>query len=112
MPLQTDITFAITGCQFISVFDATGFSHQWLVRVINRYKFTVVSHRGQKQFNVAVMGFKKNPFYIKKKNYFTCSQFFFRVYVDDVIVSNHTLEKHISYLHSIFQLFDSYGINQ
>ena len=46
MPLQSDIIVAIIGCQYISVFDAAGFFHQWLVRVIDRHKFTVVSHRG------------------------------------------------------------------
>ena len=44
MPSQTNIISAITGCQYISVFDATGFFHQWLVRLIDRHKFTVVSH--------------------------------------------------------------------
>ena len=48
MPLQSDIIFAITGYQYISMFDAAGFFHQWLVRVIDRHKFTVVSYRGQK----------------------------------------------------------------
>ena len=36
---------------------------------------------------------------------------FFRVYVDDIIVLSHTLEEHISHLHSVFQLFDSYEIS-
>ena len=66
MPLQSEIIFTITGCQYISVFDATGFFYQWLVRVIDRHKFTVVSHRSQKQFNVIIMGFKISPPYVKK----------------------------------------------
>ena len=45
MPLQSNITTAIIGCRYISVFDAAGFFHQWSMRIINRYKFTVVSHR-------------------------------------------------------------------
>ena len=40
------------------------FFYHWLVRVIDRHRFTVVSHRGQKQFNIAVMGFKNFPFYV------------------------------------------------
>ena len=36
---------------------------------------------------------------------------FFRVYVNDIIVFNQILEKHISHLHSVFQLLDSYRIN-
>ena len=67
MPLQTDITSAVSGCQYIIVFDAASFFHQWLVRQEDRHKLTVVSHRGQEQFNVAVMGFKNSPPYVQRK---------------------------------------------
>ena len=33
---------------------------------------------------------------------------YFGVYVNDLIVSNHTLNENISHLHSVFQLLDSY----
>lgn len=66
MPLQSDITSAVAGCQYISVFDAAGFFHQWLVRLADRYKLTVVSHRGQEQFNVVVIGFKNSPAYVQR----------------------------------------------
>ena len=91
-----------------------------MVGTCNRHKFTVVSYRGQKQFNVTVMGFKNFPFYVQKKidvilrvhrQKIRVHRKKIRVYVDDIIVFNHTLEEHVSYLHSIFQLFDSYGIN-
>ena len=82
MPLQSEIIVVIIGCQYISVFDTADFFHQWLVRVIDRYKFTVVSHRGQKQLNVTVMGFKKIPLYVQKNRYyFTCPpRIFSRLY--------------------------------
>ena len=47
IPLQSEIISANTGCQYISIFDAAVFFHQWLVRLSDRHKFTVVSYRGQ-----------------------------------------------------------------
>ena len=114
MPLQSKIVSAIIGCQYISVFDATGFFHQWLlVRVIDRHKSTVVSHRNQKQFNVTMMNFKNSPPYIQKKFYVILRVYrqFSRVYINYIITFNHILDEHISYLYSVFQLFDFYGIN-
>ena len=113
MPLQSNIIFTITGCQYISVFDAADFFHQWLLCLIDRHIFIVVSHRNQEQFNVAVIGFKNLPFYVQKKIdvILRVHRKKKRIYVDDIVVFNHILEKHISYLHSVFQLFDSYGIS-
>ena len=55
------------------------------------------------------MGFKNSPPYIPKKNRrcFARPQFF---HVNDIMVFSHILEEHIPYFHSVFQLFDSYGI--
>ena len=93
------------------MFDAAGFFHQWLVRLIDRYKFTVVSYRGRKQFNITIMGFKIHHQCPKKIDVILrVHREFARVYVDDIIIFSHILEKHISNLHSIFQLFESYGI--
>ena len=112
MPLQSDITSAVAGCVYISVFDAAGFFHQWLVRLADRHKLTVVSHRGQEQFNVAVMGFKNSPAYVQRKidTILRAYRAFARAYVDDVVVFSHTLEEHLEHLHTIFALFDSFGI--
>ena len=113
MPLQSDITSSVAGCRYISVFDAAGFFHQWLVRYKDRHKLTVVSHRGQEQFNVAVMGFKNSPPYVQRKidAILRVYRAFARAYVDDIVVFSQTLEEHIQHLHAVFQLLDSYGIS-
>ena len=113
MPLQSDITASVAGCQYISVFDAAGFFHQWLVRLADRHKLTVVSHRGQEQFNVAVMGFKNSPPYVQRKidGILRAYRAFARAYVDDIVVFSRTLEEHIDHLHSVFKLLNSYGIS-
>ena len=113
IPLQSDITSSVAGCRFISVFDAAGFFHQWLVRYKDRHKLTVVSHRGQEQFSVAVMGFKNSPPYVQRKidAILRVYRAFARAYVDDIVVFSQTLEEHIANLHSVFQLLDSYAIS-
>ena len=65
IPLQSDITAAVQGCRYISTTDAASFFYQWAVARNDRHKLTVVSHRGQEQFQVAVMGYKNSPPYVQ-----------------------------------------------
>ena len=64
MPLQSDIIYAMRGCMFISMIDGLTFFHQWLVQMMDRHKFTIVSHHGQEQMNITVIGFMGSPAYI------------------------------------------------
>ena len=57
MPLQGDIILVVQGAKYISVVDCSGQFHQFLVKPEDRHKFTVVSHRGAEQFNVAAMAY-------------------------------------------------------
>ena len=68
MFLQTDIIAFVIDCSYISVFDVVNFFYQWLIRLANRYKFTIMSHKDQKQFNVAIMSYKNNFSYVQKKS--------------------------------------------
>ena len=112
MPLQADVTALVAGCPYISVFDAASFFYQWLVQIADRHKLTVVSHRGQEQFNVAVMGYTNSPAYVQRKIDAILRVFraFARAYVDDIVVFSKTLEEHLAHLHQVFQLLDSYNI--
>ena len=69
MSFQTDIIFSVTNCKFISIFDVAEFFHQWLVKIIDRHKLIVVSHKEQKQFNVAIMNFKNFLLLCSTKNW-------------------------------------------
>ena len=113
MPLQADITSVVADCRFIFVFDATDFFHQWFVKIVDRHKLIVVSHREQKQFNVAVMKFKNFSLYVQRKidDILRAFRDFARVYVNDIMIFSNTLEEHITHLHSMFQLLNSYDIS-
>lgn len=112
MPLQSDVTSSVSGCPYVSVMDAAGFFHQWLVKVADRHKLTVVSHRGSEQFNVAVMGYTGLPAYVQRQIDGILREFraFARAYVDDIVVFSKTLEEHLEHLRSIFQLFQKMNI--
>ncbi len=62
--LQGNIISAVQRAQYISTGDCTGFFHQWHVQPKDSHKLTVVSHCGQKSFNVAVMGYKNSLTYV------------------------------------------------
>ena len=113
MSLQSDITISIIDCQYISIFDAISFFHQWLMKFIDRHKLTIVLHRKQKQFNVIVMNFKNSSFYVQRKinSLLRAFRIFARAYINDIVMFNHTLKKHLIHLNQIFQFFEFYDIN-
>ncbi|KAF2502181.1 hypothetical protein BU16DRAFT_532567 [Lophium mytilinum] len=61
MPLQSDITSAVAGAHYITVWDGAFFFYQWNVTRSDYQKLVVVSHRGQEQVKVAVQGYRRNP---------------------------------------------------
>ena len=45
MSLQSNIIVVVTRCRYIFVFDVVDFFHQWLIKLIDRHKLTIISHR-------------------------------------------------------------------
>ena len=113
MSLQSNIIATIIDCQFISIFDVAKFFHQWLIKLTNRHKLIVISHREQKQFNVIVMKFKNSSTYVQRKIDVILRMYrkFAKIYVDDIVIFNRILKKHIAHLHVVFQLLNFYDIN-
>lgn len=58
LPLESDLIAVVKDCGYMGVIDCARFFHQWRGHPEHRHKLTVISHRGQETFNVAVMGFK------------------------------------------------------
>ena len=107
LPRQEDITAAVAGFRYISVVDAVGWFHQFMVRHKDRHKLTVVSHRGQEQSNVALMGYKGSPPYVQRQTdkLLRPYQDFAKAYVDDMIAFSKSLPEHLRHLRTLFQLF-------
>ena len=114
MPLQTDVTSAVAGCQYITTVDMASFFYQWLVKHDDRHKLSVVSHRGRESFNVAVMGFKNSPPYVQRQmdrilRIAKCLGFA-KAFVDDVVIYSRTLDEHIQHLRQVFTAFDELNL--
>ena len=109
LPLQSEIIALLLGYAYLSTIDAVGWFHQFLVARHDRYKFTVVSHRGQEESSVALMGYKGSPPYVQRQTDAMLRPFkdFAKAFVDDIIVFSHTLRDHLIHLNHIFGLFRS-----
>ena len=113
MSLQTDITSAISDCTHIIVIDVVEMFYQWSVKKKNRHKFTVMSHREQKQFNVAIMRYKNSPSYVQRQvdTILKSHKNYVRDYIDDIVIFSKSLKEHVQHLHVIFQLFSDLNIS-
>ena len=83
------------------------------MKLIDRHKFIVMSHREQKQFNVVVMKFKNSSTYVQRKIDVILRVYreFVKIYVNDIVIFNRILKKHIAHFHVVFQLLNFYDIN-
>ena len=113
LPLQSDIIGAVRDCPFISVIDCAGFFYQWRVHPSDRHKLTVVSHRGQESFNVAVMGYRNSPSYVQRQidRLLRSCRSFARAYIDDVVIFSRTEDEHLHHLEQIFKIFKQHNIS-
>lgn len=107
LPLQSEIIALLLGYSYLSTIDAVGWFHQFLVARHDRHKFTVVSHRGQEESAVALMGYKGSPPYVQRQTDAMLRPFkdFAKAFVDDIIVFSRSLQEHLSHLRQIFELF-------
>ena len=112
MLLQSDIISAVQNASYITVINCAAFFHQWPVKLFDQNKLTVVSYRGNEQWNVAVMGFKNNLAYVQKQIDGLLRPFktFARIYIDDVVIFNQSVKKHTGHFEYIFNLFDKMNI--
>ena len=113
LPLQSELIGFVRGCGWISVVDCASFFYQWRVHPKDRHKLTVITHRGQETFDVAVMGYKNSPAYVQRQIDRVLRPYreFARAYVDDVVIFSKTLQDHVSHLRKVFKLFVENGIS-
>ena len=108
LPPQCDIISSVRGCRYISVVDAVSFFFQWPVKEEDREKFTVNSHRGQEQFQVALMGFCNSVQHVQRElEHLLQDLTFVKAYIDDMVLGSQTFEEHLEHLDRFFQRLDS-----
>lgn len=66
LPLQDDILQFVANKKYISIFDLVKSFYQRLVKLTDRWKTAVASHRGLEWFNVAPMGCMLSPAHMQR----------------------------------------------
>jgi Reverse transcriptase (RNA-dependent DNA polymerase) len=109
-PIQSDI---LAGKKYITVVDAMPFFYQWRVHPEDRNRLTVVSHRGQEVFNVAVMDYMNSVAYVQSQlnNKLRDFRAFARAYVDDIIIFSNSLEDHLIRLDEVLGRLNGLNIH-
>ena len=112
MTLQSDMIIFVINSFYISFMNIVSFFHQWLVKLTNRHKLIVVTHKDSEQWNVIVMKYRNSSIYVQRQIDIILRKYrhFVKAYVDDIVIFFNTLKKHLKHLTFIFALFKKYNI--
>jgi hypothetical protein len=113
LPLQSEVIRKIRGKAYLSVVDASLFFYQFMVYPPHQDRFTVVSHRGQERFKVAIMGFRNSPAHVQRymDHLLRPHRAFATAFIDDMIVFSDSAAEHIRHLRTVFKLFQDKNIS-
>lgn len=111
--LQSDIITTVQRCTQLAVLDTAFFFYQWKLHPDFCYIFTVVTHRGQKTFQVPIMGYINFVAYVQREidniSRNVCD--WARTYVDNIICGATSLDDLLSKLYIFFEIFVAYNIS-
>jgi hypothetical protein len=106
MPQQQEILGGLRAKRWLSVFDLTAAFLQRRVAVEDRWKLTVVTHRGLERYKVAPMGYKNSPAHMQRymDTLLRPVASTTRCYIDDIVVATETYEEHLVELRKLFEI--------
>lgn len=111
LPSQEEIMALLKDCRWITCIDVRSSFYQRMVKRSDRYKFTVVLHRGQEEFGVAVMGFCNSPAHGQRlMDRLLDGLPFVKCYVDDVVIFSRTFEEHLEHLRIVLGILRDAGL--
>ena len=113
LPLQSEIIANVQGCTNLAVLDAASFFYQWLLHPDHCFMFTVVTHRGQKTFQVPIMGYINSVAYVQREidNILRDVRSWARAYVDEIVCGARSLPDLLEKLQTLFEIFLYYNIS-
>ena len=112
LPMQQDIIGETRDKDEISAFDLVKAFHQFMLKVADRWKTTVVSHRGQEMLNTAPTGFINSPSHAQKfmdkklephKAYAKC-------YIDNIVVFSDNFQDHLKHIDAVLATISECGM--
>jgi hypothetical protein len=112
LPRQEDIIEPLRGKPYISIVDLQKAFYQRFIRKRDRWKTTVISHRGLEMFKVVLMGYCGSPsnmqeFMDKLLAPYTA---YAKCYIDNIVIFSDTFEDHVEHLRSIFGTLSEVGM--
>ena len=113
LPLQSEIIANVQGYTNLAVLNTVSFFYQWLLHPDHRYMFTVVTHRGQKTFQVSNMGYINSVAYVQREidNILRDIRNWAKAYIDDIICGGSSLDDLLHKLRILFEIFLRYNIS-
>jgi hypothetical protein len=103
LSLQSDVISAVKECKYFSIIDCVSFFYQWRMHSSDRHKLTIVSHRDQKIFQIAVMRYKNSSSYVQRQiDRLFRELFFVKAFIDDIIIYFRTMNEHVDHWNQIF----------
>lgn len=107
LPVLDALLSLLCGKKYISVFDGSGWFHQWRVHPHDIDKFTIISPRGQETMLVAPMGFKNSVAHVQRQidHELRSHASYARAYVDDTVVFSDTFDDHCRHIEAVLATF-------
>ncbi len=110
--LQFDVISLIKECNYLFVIDCVFFFYQWRVHFDDKHKLTVVSHREQETFQIAIMSYKNSSSYVQRQiDKIFRELIFVKAFIDNIIIFSKDLDEHIAHLNTIFRILTSNDIS-
>lgn len=110
LPPQEEIMAMLKDCEYITCIDVRQSFYQHMVKIGDRWKLTVVSHRGQEQFAAAPMGFCNSAAHCQRYMDKILPFSFAKCYIDDIVVFSHTFEDHLKHLEEVLSALEQANI--
>jgi len=113
IPKQTDILQALSGAQYLSVFDALSGFTQLEFDEISRPITAIRTHRGLHHFKRMPFGWRNGPPEFQRAMQEILSPFlwiFTLVYIDDIVVYSKTFEDHLKHVDSVLKAIANSGL--
>ncbi len=110
---QSKIIANMQGCTSLAVFDTGSFFYQWLLNPDHRFIFTVVTDRGQKTFQVLIMGYINSiaHFQLWIDKFLRAVDTLARDYIHDIVCRVTLVADLFKKFHVLFEIFVAHNIS-
>src|SRR5579859_5004507 len=112
LPRPDDVTSRIKGKYYLALVDLQKSFYQLYLACKDRWKTTMLTHRGQEWWNVAPTGAAGSPSHMQRfmDKLLKPHEEYAKSYVDDVLIFSDDYESHVQHLRNVFGEFSRVGL--